>query len=155
LSVHLSEAILMLKYSEETMKRFSHPKYVGEMKDADAVGEEGNFKCGDVMRIYLKIKDNKITDIKFLTYGCVAAIASTDALCETVKGKTLEEAEKLTWKDVVKGLGEMPTIKVHCSVMGIEALKDAIKKYRNGIKPVFDDEEPCCEEMRKIGKVNE
>ena len=139
----------MLKYSKETLKRFSEPQFAGEIKDADAVGEEGNFKCGDVMRIYLKIKDNKIKDIKFLTYGCVAAIASTDALCEIAKGKTLDEAEKLTWKDVTNGLGDVPTIKVHCSVMGIEALKDAIQKYKDGIKPVFDDEEPCCEEMKK------
>ncbi|MBT4541236.1 iron-sulfur cluster assembly scaffold protein [Candidatus Woesearchaeota archaeon] len=145
----------MLKYSKETLKRFSEPKFAGEMKNPDSVGEEGNMKCGDVMRIYIKVKDDIITDIKFLTYGCVAAIASTDALCETVKGKTLDEAEKLTWKDVVEGLGEVPSIKVHCSVMGIDALKDAIKKYREGIKPVINDEEECCEEMKNIGKIDQ
>jgi nitrogen fixation protein NifU and related proteins len=139
----------MLKYSKETLKRFSEPKFAGEMKNPDSVGEEGNMKCGDVMRIYIKVKDDIITDIKFLTYGCVAAIASTDALCETAKGKTLDEAEKLTWKDVVDSLGDVPSIKVHCSVMGIDALKDAVKKYRDGIKPIIEDDEPCCEEMKK------
>ena len=135
---HLLKVITM-KYSEKTLQRFKEPKFAGEIKDADAVGEEGNMKCGDVMRIFLKIKDGRIKDIKFQTYGCVAAIASTDALCEIAKGKTLEEAKKLTWKKVVEELGgDMPAIKLHCSVMGIEALQKAIKNYEEGVKPVVE-----------------
>ncbi|MFH1779616.1 MAG: iron-sulfur cluster assembly scaffold protein, partial [Candidatus Micrarchaeota archaeon] len=80
-------------YSETAFKRFRDPKNAGEMKDADGVGEDGNFKCGDVMRIFIKVRDGVIVDAKFLTYGCVAAIAATDALCDLIKGKTLEEAE--------------------------------------------------------------
>ncbi|MFH1440182.1 MAG: iron-sulfur cluster assembly scaffold protein [Candidatus Woesearchaeota archaeon] len=138
----------MLKYSKETMKRFTEPRFAGEMDDANAVGEEGNLKCGDMMRIYLKVEDGVIKDIRFLTYGCVAAIASTDALCEIVKGKTLEEAKKMTWKDVVDNLGEVPPIKYHCSIMGIEALQDAIKNYEDKEKGIAKDSKkqkrPCC-----------
>jgi len=112
------------------IERFQFPKFAGEMKDADAIGETGNFKCGDIMKIYLKVKDNIITDISFLTYGCVAAIASTDMVCEAAKGMTLEDAEKLTSKDIVERLGEVPEVKVHCSILGTNALKEAIKNYR-------------------------
>jgi len=123
-------------YSQKVLNRFRKPKFSGEIKKADAVGEVGNFKCGDIMRIYLKVKDNKIADIKFKTYGCVAAIASTDEICELVKGKTIDEAEKLTSKDVVKELGEMPAIKVHCSVLGLNALKEAIENYKKKSKKI-------------------
>lgn len=112
------------------IERFRFPTFAGEMEDADAEGETGNFKCGDIMKIYLKVKDNIITDIKFQTYGCVAAISSTDMVCEMAKGMTLEDAEKLSSKDIVENLGEMPEIKVHCSILGTNALKDAIKNYR-------------------------
>ena len=117
-------------YNKETIDRFRHPEYAGEMKDADAVGEEGNVRCGDVMRIYLKVTDNVITKISFLTYGCVAAIATTDALCALAEGKTLEEAEKIEPKDIVASLGGVPPVKIHCSVLGDKALKLAIKNYR-------------------------
>ena len=117
-------------YTKKMLQRFQKPKFSKEMKNADSVGEVGNFKCGDIMRIYLKVKNNKITDISFQTYGCVAAIASTDAICEKVKGMTLDKALRLTAKDVVKTLGEVPPIKVHCSVLGLNALKDAIEKYK-------------------------
>lgn len=117
-------------YSKEAMKRFTDPSHAGEMKDADAVGEEGNVKCGDVMRIYLKIKDNRIEKISFLTYGCVAAIASTDALCSLAEGKSLEEAEKIGAHDIAEELGELPPIKIHCSVLGHQALRRAIDEYR-------------------------
>ena len=112
------------------IERFRFPKFAGEMEDADAEGETGNFKCGDIMKIYIKVKDNKITDIKFQTYGCVAAISSTDMVCERALGMELEEAEKLTSKDIVESLGEVPQVKVHCSVLGTNALKEAIKNYR-------------------------
>jgi nitrogen fixation NifU-like protein len=118
-------------YSKETIKRFQKPKFVGEMKDADAVGQEGNVKCGDIMKIFLKVDDKseKIKDIKFQTYGCVAAIAASDAMCELAKGKTIKEALKITAKDIVKKLGPLPAIKFHCSILGTEALHNAIKNY--------------------------
>lgn len=119
-------------YSKKVMEIFKNPKFAGEIKDADAIGEVGNVKCGDIMRIYLKIKDNKIEDIKFKTYGCMAAIAASDAMCKLAKGKTLEEASKITSKDIVNELGgDLPLIKVHCSVLGMQALQKAIENYKN------------------------
>lgn len=118
-------------YNEQVTKRFKEPHYMGEMADADSVGEVGNVRCGDIMRVSIKVENGRIGDIKFKTYGCVAAIASSDALCEMVKGETLEEAERVTSKDVVKQMGgEVPPVKIHCSVLAQEALKEAIKKYR-------------------------
>ena len=117
-------------YSEKVIDYFRNPEYAGVIEDANGIGEEGNVKCGDLMKIFLKVKDNVIEDIKFQTYGCMAAIASSNALCKVVKGKTIEQAEKVTFKDVLNELGEMPKIKVHCSVLGIEALRNAIKDYK-------------------------
>lgn len=117
-------------YSERTLRHFKDPKFAGEMKDADAVGEMGNPTCGDVMKIFLKIKDDKIQDISFQTFGCVAAIACTDVICELVKGKTIDEALKMKFDEVVKELGGLPPVKQHCSVLGLNALKEAIKNYR-------------------------
>jgi len=123
-------------YNEDLIERFRNPSFSGEMKDADAVGEEGNVKCGDMMRIFLKVKDEKITDISFLTYGCGAAIATTDAMCEMAKGMTLDEAAKIKPQDIVNSLGTVPPIKFHCSVLGDKALQNAIKIYREkkGVK---------------------
>ena len=118
-------------YSEKTINRFKNPKFAGEMKDADAVGEVGNMKCGDIMRIYIKVKDNIITDISFLTYGCVAAIAASDMMCELVKGKTLDEALKIKDKDISDNLKDVPAIKFHCSILGTQALKKAIENYKS------------------------
>ena len=120
-------------YSAETLKRFKNPEFVGDMENPDAVGEIGNFKCGDVMKVYLKIKDDRIEDIKFETYGCVAAIASTDMMCELVKGKTLDEAYEMSNQEIVNGLKDLPPVKVHCSILGTRSLRDAIDKYREGI----------------------
>jgi len=118
-------------YSKKVIECFRKPKFSGEIKNPDAVGEEGNIKCGDVMKIYLKVNKGVIKDIKFQTYGCVAAIASSDALCKLAKGKTLDQALKLSHKDIIKELGgELPLIKHHCSVLGIQALKKAIKNYK-------------------------
>ncbi|MBU0466114.1 MAG: iron-sulfur cluster assembly scaffold protein [Nanoarchaeota archaeon] len=117
-------------YSDEILERFKNPKFSGKIKDADAVGEEGNFKCGDIMKIYLKVKGDKIKDVKFETYGCVAAIASTDIMCELVKGKTLKEAYKMSNREIVDGLGDVPSVKVHCSILGTRALRKAIEDYR-------------------------
>ena len=116
-------------YNREVMKRFTNPKHMGEIKNPDAVGEVGNMKCGDVMKIYLRVNNNKIQDIKFQTFGCIAAIASSDALCEVAKGKTIEQAKKINNKEIVKALGNLPSIKLHCSVLGASALKAAIEDY--------------------------
>ena len=117
-------------YSKKALNRFKDPKFGGAMKSADAVGEVGNIRCGDVMRFYIKVKDNVITDIKFQTYGCVAAIAASDMLCELAKGKTLDQALKITGKDITSGVGGLPDIKFHCSVLGEQTLKKAIENYR-------------------------
>jgi NifU-like protein involved in Fe-S cluster formation len=117
-------------YSDKLMKHFNNPKYVKDIENADGVGEVGNVSCGDIMKLKIKVKNDKIADIGFQTFGCAAAIASSDVVCEIAKGKTLEQAEKLTKDDVVKELGEMPKIKLHCSVLGIEALKKAIEDYK-------------------------
>ena len=117
-------------YSKKILNRFKNPKFAGELKKANAVGEFGNVKCGDIMRVYIKVKNNKISDIKFKTYGCVAAIAASDYLCEIAKGKTLSKALKITSKDVVKKMGDVPQIKLHCSVLAQNALKKAIKNYK-------------------------
>ena len=117
-------------YSKKVLDRFQNPKHVKEMKNPSSSGQVGNPACGDVMKIFLKIKDNKIIDASVQTYGCVAAIAASDALCEIVIGKTIEEAEKLVFKDVITALGgEVPQVKVHCSQLGICALKKAIDDY--------------------------
>lgn len=118
-------------YSKETLARFKKPKFAGEMKDADGVGQLGNVRCGDVLKIFIKVKDNKIKDIKFLTYGCVAAIAASDMMCELAKGKTLEAALKIKYDDIIKRLGDLPQIKYHCSVLSTAALKKAIDDYRS------------------------
>ncbi len=119
----------MLKYSKELMKHFKNPKFVKKLKSVDAVGEVGNLRCGDIMRLKIKVSDNKIKDIGFQTFGCPAAVASSDVTCELAKGKTLEQAKKLTKDDIIKKLGGMPSIKIHCSVLGIQALKKAIEDY--------------------------
>lgn len=131
-------------YNKEVMKRFIDPKFMGEMEDADVSGEVGNMKCGDVMKVFLKIKDEKIVDISFQTFGCVAAIAASDALCELAKGKTIEEAKKITDKDIVAVLGNLPTIKMHCSVLGDQALKKAIANHE-GVEFVEEhDHDDAC-----------
>ena len=118
-------------YSEKVMQHFKDPKNAGEIKNADGIGEVGNPRCGDLMHVYIKVKGNKITDIKFKTFGCVAAIATSDVLCDIAKGKTLEEAEKLTRDDVADALEELPPIKMHCSNLAADALKAAIENYKN------------------------
>ncbi|MEM0243380.1 MAG: iron-sulfur cluster assembly scaffold protein [Candidatus Aenigmatarchaeota archaeon] len=120
-------------YSKEIMKHFKNPKNVGRIKNADGIGEAGNLVCGDIMRIYIKVseKNNKkvIKDIKFETFGCVVAIANTSLLTTLVKGKTIEEALSIKKEDLIKKLGKVPPIKIHCSVLAIDALKEAIYDY--------------------------
>ena len=117
-------------YSKKTVDIFRNPRFVGEIRNADAAGKVGNPACGDEMQIFLKIKDGRIKDIKFQTFGCIAAIASTETVCRLAKGKTLEEAAKITKRDVANALGGLPAIKMHCSMLGIDALKKAIENYR-------------------------
>jgi len=118
-------------YNKKVLQHFLHPKFFGKIENADAVGEVGNMKCGDIMTLYLKIdkKTDKIVDIKFNTLGCAAAIASSDMICEKAEGKTLKEALKIKFEDIVKELGEMPPTKVHCSVLATQALKNAAENY--------------------------
>lgn len=125
-----------LTYTKELMKHFKNPKYVKDVKNANAVGEVGNVSCGDIMHLELKINDKtrKIEDIGFKTYGCPAAVASSDVVCEIAKGKTIEQAKKITKDDIIKKLKKMPPIKIHCSILGIEALNKAIENYESNKK---------------------
>lgn len=116
-------------YSEIVMDHFANPRNMGDMEDPSAVGNVGNPACGDMMRLYLKIKDGVIEDAKFKTFGCGAAIASSSMLTEMLKGKTLEEAMKISNEEVVNALGGLPQAKIHCSVMAEEALKAAMKDF--------------------------
>ena len=118
-----------MAYSEKVMDHFSNPRNVGEIENANAIGEVGNAKCGDIMKIYMDIQDNIIKDVKFKTFGCGAAIATSSMATEMVKGKTVDEALALTNKAVMEALGGLPTEKVHCSVLAEEAVKMAILDY--------------------------
>lgn len=124
----------MNPYNEKVMENFKHPKNVGKIKDADGVGEIGNPTCGDMLTLYIKVgkKNGKefIKDIRFNTLGCAAAIAVSSMITQMAKGKTLEEAEKISNADIVKELGDLPKIKYHCSLLGADALHLAIKSYR-------------------------
>lgn len=118
-----------MQYSKEVIKHFQNPHNQGVIKDASAVGQAGNPACGDIMKIYLKIKDEKIKDIKFETLGCAAAIAVSSAFTDMAKGKTIEEAMRITKDDIIEDLGGLPPLKVHCSMLALEALHKAIKNY--------------------------
>ena len=136
----------MALYTETVMDHFTHPRNVGEIPDADGVGEVGNAKCGDIMKMYLKIKDDRIEDVKFETFGCGSAIASSSMATELIKGKTIEEALAVTNKQVVDALGGLPAFKLHCSVLAEESIKAAVKNYydRNNI-PYDHSKFPDCE----------
>lgn len=117
-------------YSEKVMEHFQNPRNVGEIEDADGVGTEGNPTCGDLMTIYIKVEDNIITDIKFKTFGCGAAIATSSMITEMAVGKTIEEALKITRNDVADELEGLPPVKMHCSNLAADALKAAIADYK-------------------------
>ena len=144
----------MALYSEKVMDHFRNPRNVGAIENADGIGEVGNAKCGDIMKIYLKIDNDIITDVKFETFGCGSAIASSSMATELIKGKPVSEALSLTNKAVVEALDGLPPHKVHCSVLAEEAIKSALKDYydKNGIaydKNIFPDCghcEHCCGE---------
>ena len=136
----------MALYSEKVMDHFRNPRNVGVIEDADGVGEVGNAKCGDIMKIYLKITDGIIEDVKFETFGCGSAIASSSMATELIKGKPIEEAMTLTNKAVAEALDGLPAHKLHCSVLAEEAIKNALKDYydRNHI-PYDEKDFPDCE----------
>jgi len=120
----------MSMYTEKVMEHFKNPRNMGEIPDADGVGTVGNPVCGDLMTVYIKVKDNRIEDIKFKTFGCGAAIATSSMITELAKGKTIEKAIKITRSDVADSLGGLPPIKMHCSNLAADALHAAIKDYQ-------------------------
>ena len=139
----------MALYSEKVMDHFRNPRNVGKIDDADGIGEVGNARCGDIMKIYIKVKDGIITDVKFNTFGCGSAIASSSMATEMIKGKPIEQALELTNKAVVEALEGLPAHKLHCSVLAEQAIRSAIKDYydKHGIEydkemfPDFDEDE--------------
>ena len=120
---------MSMLYSEQVMDHFAHPRNVGVIEDADGIGEIGNAKCGDIMKMYLKIDGGIITDVKFKTFGCGAAVATSSMATELIKGKSIDEALTLTNKAVIEALGGLPAVKVHCSVLAEEAVKCALADY--------------------------
>ncbi|SCZ81767.1 nitrogen fixation protein NifU [Acidaminobacter hydrogenoformans DSM 2784] len=126
-------------YNEKVMEHFTNPRNVGEIPNADGMGEVGNAKCGDIMRMYLKIEDNRIVDVKFKTFGCGSAIASSSVATELIKGRTIKEALTLTNQEVIAALGGLPTVKIHCSVLAEQAIKAALLDYANKNGLTFDE----------------
>lgn len=136
-------------YSEKVMDHFRNPRNVGEMTNADGIGEVGNAKCGDIMRMYIKVEDNIIKDVKFMTFGCGSAIATSSMATELIKGQPLDKALELTNKAVVEALDGLPAYKLHCSVLAEEAVKATIKDYydKHNItydKDKFQPKPTCC-----------
>ncbi len=133
-----------MMYSEKVMDHFSNPRNVGEIEDADGVGQVGNAKCGDIMKMYLKIEDGIIVDAKFKTFGCGAAVATSSMATELIKGKTIKEAEQITNKAVMEALDGLPPAKVHCSVLAEEAIAAALKDYKERHGLVEDSRYEGC-----------
>lgn len=123
----------MLKYTELVLDHFKNPRNLGRIENADAEATEGSIACGDMMTVYLKVEDGKIVDIKFESYGCAANIATASMMTEVVKGLTLEEAKKITWKDIIERLGGLPPVKYHCSNLAVDTLRKAIEVYENSL----------------------
>ena len=136
-----------MQYSEKVLDHFSNPRNVGEIEDADGVGEVGNAKCGDIMKMYIKVDNDVITDVKFKTFGCGAAVATSSMATELIKGQPISEVLKLTNKAVVEALDGLPAVKLHCSVLAEQAIKSALSDYytRKGIDPktIVGDIEEC------------
>jgi len=147
----------MWDYTDKVMDHFKNPRNVGEIKDADGIGQVGSLICGDALRLTIKVNKETqvIEDVKFKTFGCASAIASSSVLTEMAKGKTLDEALKITNRDIANALGSLPEEKMHCSVMGMEALDAAVKSYRQGGKPVIFEQEPGTNIICKCFNVSE
>ena len=128
-----------MAYSQALIERFRNPKNVGEIADANGIGRVGNASCGDIMEIYLKIENNIVVDAKFKTFGCASAIASSDVACDLIRGRTVEDALKLTNDEIVKELDGLPAQKIHCSILASEAIALAVEYYRNGGKMPTED----------------
>ncbi len=128
-----------MAYSEKVMDHFANPRNVGEIEDADGIGEVGNAKCGDIMKMYIKVDNDVITDVKFKTFGCGAAIATSSMATELIKGKSINDALKLTNKAVMEALDGLPPVKVHCSVLAEQAIKAAVSDYykKRGVDPTL------------------
>lgn len=126
------------------MDHFRNPRNVGEIEDADGIGEVGNAKCGDIMRVYIKVKDGIISDVKFMTFGCGSAIATSSMATELIKGKPIEQALELTNQAVVEALGGLPAYKLHCSVLAEEAVKAAVKDYFDKNHIAYDKNKYCA-----------
>jgi len=139
-----------MEYTEQVMDHFMNPRNMGEMEDASGVGTVGNAKCGDIMRIYIKVENDVITDVSFKTFGCGAAIATSSKATELVKGKTIDEALQITNKAVMEALGGLPPVKVHCSVLAEEALHAAIKDYRDRMNGGEKTLEQAEEEVKYV-----
>ena len=144
---------MTIKYSKKVIKEFTHPKNMGEMKNPDGVGKIGNPVCGDVMWIYIKVGKNKngneiIKDIKFKTFGCAAAIATSSMITQLAKGKTLDEAEKITKSDIADSLKGLPSVKMHCSNLASDTLKKAILDYKEKVKHSITS--PKCGQSKAI-----
>jgi NifU-like protein involved in Fe-S cluster formation len=142
---------MALKYTKKTINHFLHPKNIGKMERPDGFAEIGNMVCGDQLNFYLKVKNGKVQDVKFLSFGCASNIATASIMTEKVKGMTVEEAKKFKWKEIVEDLGGLPQQKIHCSVMAVEGLQKAIKDYEKNV-----DEQPkkkVVEEVKKIKKI--
>ena len=135
----------MALYSEKVMDHFTHPRNVGVLEDANGVGEVGNAKCGDIMKIYLKIENDIIEDVKFETFGCGSAIASSSMATEMIKGKSIHEAMALTNKAVAEALDGLPAHKLHCSVLAEEAVRAAVKDYYDRTGQAYDPAEFACD----------
>ena len=145
----------MALYTDTVMDHFMHPRNVGEIENPDGVGQVGNAKCGDIMKMYLKIRDNVIQDVKFETFGCGSAIASSSMATEMIKGKTIDEALAVTNRQVVDALGGLPAHKLHCSVLAEESIMSAITDYydRHGIEydhSRFPEDCGSCESCRMV-----
>ena len=138
-------------YSEKVMDHFQNPRNVGKMDDADGIGEIGNAKCGDIMKMYIKVKDNVITDVKFKTFGCGSAIATSSMATEMIKGKTIEEALTLSNKAVVEALDGLPANKIHCSVLAEQAVKAAVKDYYDKHGIAYDEKALCTGDCEVCG----
>ena len=136
-----------MNYSAKVMDHFTNPRNVGEIEDADGIGEVGNAKCGDIMKMYLKIEGNVITDCKFKTFGCGAAVATSSMATEMIKGRTIDEALQLTNRAVMEALDGLPPVKIHCSVLAEQAVKAALTDYyqKQGIDP-----EPIVGKLEEI-----